>query len=112
MPQPNRDLDDLIETLTIDCYGDDEELGAFLQAFEDELDLPAEASVVGVAVRVVAVEHGGDVRRGLVAHCRREGGDYELALANLSLPSGSPVSMLHTAYRRWLGCEATARRRR
>lgn len=36
MPQPNRDLDDLIETLTIDCYGDDEELGAFLQAFEDE----------------------------------------------------------------------------
>ena len=43
MPQPNRDLDDLIETLTIDCYGDDEELGAFLQAFEDELDLPAEA---------------------------------------------------------------------
>ena len=67
--------------------------------------------MVGVAVEVVAVEHGGDVRRGLVAHCRREGRDYELALADLSLPSGSPVSMLHAAYRHWLGCEATGRRR-
>jgi hypothetical protein len=85
MPPAGRDLDDVIETITIDCYGDDEEMGAFLQAFEDELELPFGAAVVGVAVEVVAVEHGGDVRRGLVARCRRDGRDYEVSLADIVL---------------------------
>jgi hypothetical protein len=105
MPPAAPDLGNLIQMITVDCYGDDEELGAFLQAFEDELQLPAEATVVGVAVEVVAVEQGGDVRRGLVARCRRDGQDYEVALADVVLPARSTASTLHAAYRRWLGCE-------
>lgn len=57
MSQTAAELDESIEAVTVDCYGDDEELGAFLQAFEDELELPMSASVVGVPVEVVAMEY-------------------------------------------------------
>jgi hypothetical protein len=45
--QPGDDLEDLFQAVTVDCHGEDDELGAFLQAFDEELTLPAEASVVG-----------------------------------------------------------------
>lgn len=112
MPPAGRDLDELIEAITVDCYGDDEEMGAFLQAFEEELAFPVEAAVVGVGVEVVGVEHGGDVRRGLVARCRRDGRDYEVGLADIVLPGESPSSTLHAAFRRWLGCEPASGGRR
>jgi hypothetical protein len=43
-------LDELIEEITIDAYGDDEQLWAFRQAFEDEVELPAEGFVIGEPV--------------------------------------------------------------
>jgi hypothetical protein len=36
-------LDALIEEITVDAYGDDEQLWAFRQAFEDEVTLPSVA---------------------------------------------------------------------
>lgn len=103
MSQTAAELDESIEAITVDCYGDDEELGAFLQAFEDELELPMNASVVGVPVEVVAMEYGGDVRRGIVARCRREGEDYEVSLADVVLAEPASAAALHAAFRRWLG---------
>jgi hypothetical protein len=105
MSQPVEDLDDLIEAVTVDCYGEDEELGAFLQAFGEELTLPAEASVVGVPVELIAIEHGGHVRCGLIARCRRHGQDYDVAAADVVLPRGSKASTLLAAYHHWLGCD-------
>jgi hypothetical protein len=43
-----RDLDALIEEITVDCYGEDEELTGFLTYLEDALEQPVEAAVVGV----------------------------------------------------------------
>jgi hypothetical protein len=43
-------LDELIEEITIDAYGDDEQLWAFRQAFEDEVELPAKGFVIGEPV--------------------------------------------------------------
>ena len=34
------ELDELIEEITLDAYGGDEQLSAFWQAFEDEVSLP------------------------------------------------------------------------
>ena len=46
-------LDELIEEITVDAYGDDEQLWAFRQAFEDDVSLPANAFVIGEPVSVV-----------------------------------------------------------
>ena len=43
----DRDLAERIEEITVDAYGEGEQLKAFRQAFEDELSLPAEAFVIG-----------------------------------------------------------------
>lgn len=43
-------LDQLIDEITIDAYGDDEKLWAFRQAFEDDVNLPADGFVIGEPV--------------------------------------------------------------
>ena len=48
-------LDKLIEEITVDAYGDDEQLWAFRQVFEDDVALPADGFVIGIPVSVIAV---------------------------------------------------------
>lgn len=43
-------LNELIDEITVDAYGEDEQLWAFRQAFEDSIEVPCEAMVVGVPV--------------------------------------------------------------
>ena len=43
-------LDRLIDEITVDAYGDDEQLWAFRQAFEDDVNLPADGFVIGEPV--------------------------------------------------------------
>jgi hypothetical protein len=49
------DLDELIEEITVDAYGDDEELWAFRQAFEDSGSLPSDGFVIGEPVSVIEI---------------------------------------------------------
>ena len=54
-PRGNKDLDtldEMIEEITVDAYGDDEKLWAFRQAFEDNVELPADGFVIGEPVSV------------------------------------------------------------
>jgi len=44
-------LDELIEQITVDAYGADEQLWAFRQAFEDGVCGPCDALVIGEPVR-------------------------------------------------------------
>lgn len=48
------DLDSLIEDITVDASDDDEQLGAFRQAFEDGVPLPADGFVIGEPVSVLS----------------------------------------------------------
>jgi hypothetical protein len=41
------DLGELIGRVAVDAYGDDEQLWAFRQAFEDDVTLPADGFVIG-----------------------------------------------------------------
>src|SRR6266498_1512801 len=41
-----RELDALIEEITVDCYNEDEELSGFLTYLDDALEQPVEATVV------------------------------------------------------------------
>jgi hypothetical protein len=65
----NDELDALIDEIIVDAYGDDEQLWAFRQVFEDELTLPKEAFVIGEAVTVLAFEYEHE-RRGVTARYR------------------------------------------
>lgn len=62
-------LDELIQQITVDAHGEDEQLWAFRQAFEDVVAVP-DALVIGEPVSVVEFDYHGNERRGLTAKCR------------------------------------------
>ena len=46
----NRDLDELIDEITVDCYDEDEQLQGFENAFDEHGGLPVSGTVVGERV--------------------------------------------------------------
>ena len=96
-------LDELIEKITTDAYGDDEQLWAFRQVIEDDVTLPADGFVIGEPVLVVEINYGGNTRRGLTAECRRGVGSvYVVAASDVTFPERSVGARYVAAYRRWL----------
>lgn len=98
-----RELDALIDDLTADCYGDDEQLAGFLVGAEDALRDGESARMVGIEVEVVKVDAGPDERTGLIARVRRDGAIYDVAFADLEFDAVSEVGRVVAAYRRWQG---------
>ena len=94
------ELEGLIDEIITDAYGDDEQLWAFRQVFEDNVVLPAEAFVFGEPVTVVTIDYDGNERRGLTARCRREeGAEQVIAACDLIFPEGSAAARYLAAYR-------------
>jgi hypothetical protein len=99
-------LDEMIEEITVDAYGDDEQLWAFRQAFEDNVQLPADGFVIGEPVSVLEVDYDGNERRGLTARCRREdGSDHVVAVSDIVFPQASAGARHIAAYRKWLNLD-------
>jgi hypothetical protein len=84
-----RELDALIEEITIDCYNEDEELSGFLTYLEEALEQPVEATVIGVPATLVGVDSADGPLRGLVAQCQRDGDDYQISLLDRCSSSNS-----------------------
>ncbi len=96
-------IDVLIESVIVDAYGEDEQLSAFCQAFEEEARFPLRATVVGADLDITGVDYDGNEQRGLRARCLRHGRPYEVALLDV-VPAGPltlKTSQLLNAYRRW-----------
>ena len=108
-PKGNKELDtldDMIEEITVDAYGDDEKLWAFLQAIGDNVELPADGFVIGEPVSVIDVDYDGNERRGLTARCRREdGSEHVVAVSEVVFPRVSAGARHIAAYRRWLNLD-------
>jgi hypothetical protein len=97
-------LDKLVEEITVDANGDDEQIWAFRQAFEDHVSLPADGFVIGEPVSVVKIDYDGNERRGLTADCFREdGSEHVVAVPDVIFPEGSSGALYVAAYRKWLG---------
>ena len=97
------ELDELIEQITVDAYGD-EGYWSFLQAIEDEVRFPFTASLVGMPVVVTGIDFDGDERRGLVAAVERDGTSATISILDLDVTeTEQPVARIVAAYRRWLG---------
>jgi len=99
-------LDKLLDEILTDAYGDDEQLWAFRQVFEDNVELPADAFVIGEPVSVTGIDYDGNERRGLTATCQRENGsEHGVAAAELAFAERSAGALHVAAYRKWLGLE-------
>ncbi len=98
------DLDDLIEDIITDAYGDEEQFEAFRQAFEDQVSLPTEAQILGETVRVIVIDYDGNSRRGITVTCRHSGDqqDHVFSIADVVFTDPS-MARVHAAYRKWLG---------
>ncbi len=79
-------------------------MSAFLPVLLDEVDLPVEATLLGVPVEVTEFDYLGD-GRGVLARCIRSDADQYLALVDLEFAPGSVAAWIHAAYRRLLGAE-------
>jgi hypothetical protein len=98
------DLHQLIGEITVDAYGDDEQLWAFRQVFEDRVPVPCDGFAIGEPVEVLAFDYDGNERRGLTARCRRtDGSTHVVAASEVTLPSGSIGARYLAAYCKWLG---------
>jgi hypothetical protein len=97
------ELDALIDDLTVDAYGDEEQLVGFLVGADEALLGREPASIVGVEVAVVKVDAGPDARTGLTARVRRDNMTYDVALADLTFAADSQLGLIVAAYRRWQG---------
>lgn len=97
--------DELIEQITVDAYGD-EGYWSFRQAFEDHIQFPLAASVVGTEVTVTEIDFDGDERRGLTATVQRDGRTWTVSLLDIQVDAGQHrFARLDEAYRRWLGID-------
>lgn len=98
-------IDGLIEQITVDAYGD-EGYWSFRQAFEDHVDFPITASVIGTETTITEIDFDGDERRGLIATVEREGRTWTVSLLDVDIPGEQiHLSRIAHAYRRWLGTE-------
>jgi tetratricopeptide (TPR) repeat protein len=99
-------LDELIKEIILDAHGDDEQLWAFRQAFEDNVPLPADGFVIDEPVSVVQVAYDGNERRGMTVRCRREdGSEHVIAIPEVVFPQASAGARYIAAYRRWLNLD-------
>lgn len=97
-------LDALIAEITVDACGEDEQLWAFRQSFEDNVRVPCEGSVIGEPVTVMKFDYDGNQRRGLTATCRRaDGSRYVVAAAEVVMAPGTEGARYLAAYRKWMG---------
>ena len=98
------DLQSLIEQITVDGYGDAEQLWAFCQACEEDLRVPCDATVAGAPVTVLKFDFDGNERRGLTARCRlADGSQHTISAADIRFPAGDPGERYIAAYRKWMG---------
>jgi len=97
------DLNAIIEDATVDAYDVDEGMSGFEVTFDDQVDLPVRALVIGHRVEVVSIHYSGNEHRGLVARVRsgRRGGEQEVSVLDVTFEKG-PEDMILAAYRKWL----------
>jgi hypothetical protein len=93
-------LDKMIEEAIVDAYGESEQIVGFYTMLEDNLALPFNTEILGVAVTVERIELTNDDR--IVAVCSRGNTKQRVPLLDLPLPSPSPAGTdWIAAFRRW-----------
>lgn len=91
---------EMIERATVDAYGDSEQITGWLTVIEENLAVPFETKVLGVAITVERVDLDGGEQ--IVAICRRGRARQSIPIINLPLPTPLPGGAEWIeAYRHW-----------
>lgn len=78
-------LNELVEEMLVDAYGESEQETAFYTMLENDLQLPFETQILGVTATVESIDITGDDQ--LVAVCRAGKTRPRILVAELPLPS-------------------------
>jgi hypothetical protein len=93
-------LNELVEEALVDAYGESEQATAFYTMLENELRLPFETEILGVAATVESIDITDDDQ--FVAVCRAGKARQRISLSELPLPSPPPAGAEWiAAYRYW-----------
>ena len=93
-------INELIEEALIDAYGESEQAASFYTMMENDLQLPFETEILGVAASVESIDITNDDE--LVAICRKGKTKQRISLMELPLPSPLPKGAEWIiAYRYW-----------
>ncbi len=91
----------MIEEATVDCYNESEQVTGWFTMIEDNLEVPFEATVLGIRVSVERIDL--DRSEQIVAICRRGPESQSLPILDIGLPTPPPRGAEWIeAYRRWL----------
>jgi hypothetical protein len=94
------ELDRLVEEATVDCHDESEQVSGLYTMLENDLALPFETEILGMAVTVEAIDLTD--RDTIVAVCRRGDHRQKILLTDLPLPSPPPAgAQWIAAYRHW-----------
>ena len=93
-------LEEMVEEAIVDAYGESEQAVGFFTVIEDNLRMPFETLLLGVAVKVERVELND--REDIVAVCRRGRERQAVPILDLPVPSPKPEGWEWIgAYRHW-----------
>ncbi len=90
----------MVEEATVDCYNEDEQITGLFTMLEDNLVVPFQAQLLGVAVTVESVDLTASGQ--IVAICSRDRVRQTIAILDLPLPTPPPAGAgWIDAYRHW-----------
>lgn len=92
----------MIEEATVDCCNEDEQITGLFTMIEENIEVPFQTTVLGVAVTVESLEL--TVSNQIVAVCSRDRERQNISLLDLPLPTPPPEgSEWIDACRHWHG---------
>jgi Calcium binding len=93
-------LDEMVAQATVDCYNDSECVTGFYTMLDEHLDMPFQATVLGVDVTVTGIDLTDDDQ--IVAICARGRSRQRIPIVGLPLPTPLPEGAEWIeAYRHW-----------
>jgi len=96
----NAKYEEMVETATVDAYGEAEQATGWLCAIDEHLQTPFETEMLGVKVRVEKIDLEDDAS--IVAVCRRGQHRQTVPILDLPMPRVPPEGAEWVeAYRRW-----------
>ncbi len=96
----DKELKELIEEATVDCYDESECLSGFAVMIEDNFEFPFVAKVVGEEVIVTGVTEEKDR---ILAECERKGKKYDIDIQDIEFTSLVKGGEWVDAYKKWKG---------
>ena len=97
---------ELLEEVTVDCYGEEEQFVGVMYAIDEHLNYPLRARVLGELVEVVGLDdRQSGLRRGMVARVRKGDIEHTISLGDLAFVDPDPESAewleVHHHWVRW-----------